>query len=123
MSTKENREFATVAGTERALAPADIWEPDVNEEIIENSYGEQRHRRIYSNEFHDDERTQFQRDIMLAGNDVYAINASHIVDDDDEEEDDLYEGNGLLDTRTLIVGNSGMFPYVLVLRKQLCVNI
>ena len=120
MSTKENREFAT----ETALAPADIWEPDVNEEIIENSYGEQRHRRrIYANEFHDDERTQFQRDIMLAGNDVYAINASHIVDDDDEEEDDLYEGNGLLDTRTLIVGKSGKFPYVLGLRKQLCVNI
>lgn len=96
MSAKQNRESAAAAAVEPAVT--DIWEPDVEDsEDFTNSHEEER--SMYANDFHDEERTQFQREIMAAGND-----ARFRTDDDDEEED---EEAGLLDTRTLIANNQG----------------
>ncbi|XP_023307800.2 sialin isoform X2 [Lucilia cuprina] len=100
MSSKQNSVKA--AETETAPVVTDIWEPDVqatHHDFIHN-HGEQEHSRMYVNDFHDEERIQFQREIMAAGKDSRFEN-----EDEDEEEDDLYEGDGLLDTRTLITNN------------------
>ncbi|KAI8127992.1 hypothetical protein FF38_10281 [Lucilia cuprina] len=100
MSSKQNSVKA--AETETVPVVTDIWEPDVqatHHDFIHN-HGEQEHSRMYVNDFHDEERIQFQREIMAAGKDSRFEN-----EDEDEEEDDLYEGDGLLDTRTLITNN------------------
>lgn len=95
MSTKQNKqEYNNRTATDKA----DIWEPDADasdEDFTQRNLGE----------FHDDERIQFQREIMAAGNGSRMLGADD--DDEEDEEDDLYEADGLLDTRNLIANNQG----------------
>lgn len=107
MTPKENREILTKTTTVEPEAtpapePAYIWQPDVQNSEEDFSINDEEQRRMYANDFHDDERIQFQREIMAADNGYRGAD-----NDEDEEEDSLYEEDGLLHTRYLISNNEG----------------
>lgn len=121
MSSKQNKqqEYNRNTTTDSSTAQADIWEPDAD--VSDEDFSQRN-----QGEFHDDERIQFQREIMAAGNGSRMLGADD--DDEEDEEDGLYEADGLLDTRNLIANNQGMlnncfktvvFKIIAVLQKNL----
>lgn len=101
MSSKQNRDY-------EAASP-DVWEPyDGDEDELFNNY---EARGMYVNDFHDEERQQFQRQIMGAC-------SGNSNGDYDDEEDNAHEGDGLMDT-PLIASNQGKTFFII----QLCIII